>query len=215
MRILLINPNSSAEMTGTIDSVAKKYAHPTTEITTVMVPDGPAFLDNAYLYALQTPKVLKILEENRGRYDYFVLACGSDPGIDACRVVVKNIIGIGEASIMAALSLARRFSFISSTEASAAAVPDRLRSLGVDLSRFASARPVGTSDEVIRKRHDVFDVYCEVGQRCIQDGAGVLVFSCAGMSDLKERLEQRLKVPVVAGVVSAVKLAEQFASVPH
>ena len=214
MRILVINPNSSVEMTETIDNVAKKYASPGTEITTVNPPDGPAFLDNPYLYAIQIPRVLSIIEKDKDNYDYFILACGSDPGLDACRLVVRNIIGIGEASIMTALSLAKRFSFISSTEASAAAAPERLRSLGIDLSRFASARPVGTSDEIVKKRHDMLDVYCQIGQKCVDDGAGALILSCAGMSDIKEDIEQRLKVPVIAGVISAVKIAEQFFSVP-
>lgn len=215
MRILIINPNTSEEMTKTIDSTAKKYASLGTEITTVSPPDGPTFIANAYDAAIQTPKVIDILEKNRDSYDYFVLACGNDPGIDACRLVVKNIIGIGEASVMTACAVAKRFSFLNSTIESAAAVPDRLRSLGVDPSRLASARPVGTSDEIVKKRHEMFDVYCEVGQRCIEDGAEALIFGCAGMSDIKERLEQRLKVPVIAGVISAVKIAEQFSGVPH
>jgi allantoin racemase len=207
--MLLINPNSSVEMTRTIDSVAKKYASPGTEITTVNPLDGPSFMDNSYAYAIQTPKVLDIIEKNKDHYDSFILACGSDPGLDACRLVVKSIIGIGEAAIMTALSLAKMVSFISTTEASAVAVPERLRLLGIDPRRFTSARPVGTSDEIVKKRHEQFEAYCRVGQRCIDDGAGVLILSCAGMSDLKEGLEKRLKIPVVAGVVSAVKIAEQ------
>jgi len=214
MKILIINPNSSVEMTKTIDSAAKKYASPGTEITTVNPPDGPAFMTNAYHFAIQTPKVLEILERNKGSYDYFILACGLDPGLDACRVVVKNVIGIGEAAIMTACTIAKRFSFLSTTRESAAAVPDKLRSIGIDPSRLASARPVGTSDEIVKKRHEMFDIYCQVGQKCVEeDGAEALIFSCAGMSDIKERLEQHLKVPVIAGVISAVKIAEQFSNV--
>ncbi len=61
MKILIINPNTSLEMTKTINSTAKKYALPRTEITTVNPPDGPSFIGNAYDAALQTPKVLDIL----------------------------------------------------------------------------------------------------------------------------------------------------------
>lgn len=216
MKILIINPNTSTEMTKTMDRAAKKYASPGTEITTVNPPDGPAFMSNAYHSAIQTPKVLDILEKNKSSYDYFILACGLDPGLDACRTVVKNIIGMGEAAIMTACAVAKRFSFLSTTEESAAAVPDKLRSLGIDLSRCASARAVGTSDEIVKKRHEMFDVYCRVGKKCIEeDGAGALVFSCAGMSDIKERLEQQLKVPVIAGLVSALKIAEQFSGIPN
>lgn len=215
MKILIINPNSSAEMTKTIDIVAKKYASPGTEITTVNPLDGPSFMSNAYHSAVQTPKVLDILEKNKGGYDYFILACGLDPGLDACRVVVKNIIGMGEAAIMTACAMAKRFSFLSSTVETAAAVPDRLHSLGIDPSRCVSARPVGTSDEIVKKRNEMFGVYCQVGQKCIEeDGADALILTCAGMSDLKERLEQRLRVPVIIGVISAIKIAEQFSGVP-
>ena len=216
MRILIINPNSSVEMTKTMDSAAKKYAMPGMEITSVNPPDGPAFIANAHDSEIQVPKVIGIIEENKDNYDYFILACGYDPGIDSCRLVSKNIIGIGEAAILTACSVARRFSFLSTTAESAASVPEKLRSLGIDPGRCASARPVGTSDEIVKKRHEMFDVYCEVGRRCVdEDGAGALILSCAGMSDLKESLEQRLKVPVIAGVISAIKIAEQFDSVPH
>jgi len=214
MEILIINPNSSVEMTKTIDSVAKKYASPATGISTVNPLDGPTFMSNAYHSAIQMPKVLDLLDKNKGSYDYFILACGLDPGLDACRVVVKNIIGMGEAAIMTACAVAKRFSFLSSTPEIAAAVPERLRSLGIDLSRCASARPVGTSDEIVKKRFEMLDLYCQVGQKCIEDGAGAIILSCAGMSDIKEDLEQHLKIPVIAGVISAIRIAEQFSGIP-
>lgn len=198
-------------MTETIDKVAKKYALPGTDITTVMPPEGPAFIANAYDVALQTPKVIEFVEKNKTLYDYFIIACGFDPGVDACRQLTKNIIGIGEASIMTACTVARRFSYLNTTPASAAAVPERMKLLGIDRSRLASARALGTSDEVVKKRHEMFDVYCRVGRQCIEeDGAGALILSCAGMSDIKERLEQHLGVFVIAGVISALKIAEQF-----
>lgn len=215
MKILIINPNTSKEMTETIDKTAKKYASPGTEITTVMPADGPTFIGNAYDIAIQAPKVIDIVEKNKDKYDYFIIACGSDPGVDACRLVTKNVIGIGEASIMTACAVARRFSYMNSTVESAAAVPARLRSLGIDPQRLASARPVGTSDEIVKKRFEKFNVYVDIGKKCIEDGAEAIIFSCAGMSDLKERLEQELKAPVIAGVISAVKFAEQFFGVPH
>ena len=44
MKILIINPNTSVEMSRTIDSTAQKCASPGTEITTVNPPDGPEFI---------------------------------------------------------------------------------------------------------------------------------------------------------------------------
>ncbi|MDP3879989.1 MAG: aspartate/glutamate racemase family protein [Dehalococcoidales bacterium] len=214
MRILIINPNTSTGMWKTIDGTAKRYALPDTEITTVNTADGPEFIANAADIAVQAPKVLHLVKQNLAEFDYFIIACGYDPGLEACRTVTGNVIGIGEAAILTACTVARRFSFLNSTEQSAAMVPDRLRSLGIDASRLASARAVGNSAEIVDKRNEMFEVYVETGQRCIdEDGAGALIFSCAGMSDIKERLEQRLKVPVIAGVISALRIAEQFSGV--
>ena len=215
MKILLINPNTDAEMTETIDRVARKYASSGTEVATVNPPDGPIFIPNAYEAAIQTPKVLHILEKNKDSYNYFILACGLDPGLDACRVVVKNIIGIGEAAIMTACTVANRFSILNATAEAAAAIPERLRSLGIDPFRLASFRPVGTSGEIVKKRFEMLEAYYQAGQKCIEDGAGALILNCAGMSDIKELVEQRLKVPVIAGVISAIRIAEQFSGVPH
>lgn len=210
MKILIINPNTSVEMTKTIDTTAKRYAAAGMEITTLSPADGPDYIGNAYDRALQAPKVVAIVENNLNKYDYFIIACGSDPGLDACRVVTRKVIGIGETAIMTACAIASRFSFLSTTVESAVEVPLRLHGLGINMSRCASARPVGTSDDIVKRRHELIDVYYKTGQKCIEDGAGALILACAGMSDIKEIIEQRLGVPVISGVISALKMIEQF-----
>jgi Asp/Glu/hydantoin racemase len=51
----------------------------------------------------------------------------------------------------------------------------------------------------------------QAGKQAIEeDGAEALMFLCAGMTGTKEILEKRLKVPVVDGVISALKTVEQF-----
>ena len=213
MKILIINPNTSENMTNAIDSAANKYAQAGTEITTVMPADGPDFLGTAYEQAIQVPKILDIIKENKDKYDYFILACGYDPGLDACRTIIPNVIGIGEAAIMTACSVAKKFSFLNSIPSSADAVPEKLRAVGIDPNRCASARPIENDSKMLEKRHERFERYVELGKKLIEDGAGAIILACAGMSDLKESLEQRLGIPVIPGTVAAVKMAEQFWSV--
>ncbi len=52
MRILVINPNTSVEMTNGIDASARKYARPHTEIQTVCPKEGPRSIESAYEEAL-------------------------------------------------------------------------------------------------------------------------------------------------------------------
>lgn len=213
MRILIINPNTSVEMSETINSTARRYASPTTDITTVNPKDGPKLIASAYDLAVQAVRVIELVERSKADYDCFIVACGGDPGLEACRTITRNVIGIGEAGIMTACAVSKRFSIISTTRAGAASVSEKLASLRIDQSRCASARVIGTGtgDEIVRKRHEMLDQYYELGEKCIaEDGAGALVLSCAGMSDLTDRLGKGLGIPVISGVISAVKVAEQL-----
>jgi allantoin racemase len=213
LKILIINPNTSVEMSKTIENTAKKFASKGTEITTVNPQDGPDFIANPYHAALQAPRVIDLVKNSINSYACFIIACGVDPGLEACRSVTKNVLGAGEAAVMTACAVAQRFSFLTPLKGGILARRERLRCLGIDQNRCASVRIVGSGlgDEIVRKRNEMFEVYCRVGQQCVdEDGAGVLVLTCAGMSDLKERLEERLKIPVFSGVECAVKIAEQL-----
>jgi allantoin racemase len=213
LKILIINPNTSSEMSETIDKMARQVSSHGTEITTVNPEDGPAFIANAHQAALQATRVVDLVEKNRMNYDCFVIACGVDPGLEACRIVAKNVVGAGEAAIMTACAVAKRFSFLSPLKGGEASKRERLRLLGIDQTRCASVRVVGSGldDEIIRKRDERFDLYYEAGRRCVdEDGAGALVLTCAGMCDLEDRLEKLLKIPVFSGVESGVKIAEQL-----
>jgi allantoin racemase len=70
-----------------------------------------------------------------------------------------------------------------------------------------------TGDEIVKRRYQMLEAFYEVGKKCIdEDGAGALILLCAGLSDLTVCLEERLGVPVISGVISAVKIAEQLPS---
>lgn len=214
MRILMINPNTSEEMSKTIDSIARKYAFPATEITTVNPKEGPDHLSNLYDYAIQAPKVIELIEQNKKDYDFFVIACASDPGLEACRLITKNVIGIGEAAYMTACAVAKKFSVIYELKQGEPVIRERIRRYGIDQSRCVSVKVIGRGDaEIVKKRNEMFDIYYQAGKKCVEeDGAGALVLSCAGMADLKERLEEALKVPAFSGVECAVKIAEQISN---
>ena len=214
MRILMINPNTSIEMSQTIDSIAKEYASPGTEITTVNPEEGPHHLCNPYDYAIQTPRTMELIEKNKNNYDFFVIACAADPGLDACRLITRNVIGIGEASYLTACAVARKFSVIYELKQGEPIIRERIRRYGIDQSRCVSVRVIGRGDgEIVQKRNEMFDAYYQAGKECIdKDGAGALVLACAGMADLKKPLEKALGVPAFSGVESAVKIAEQIST---
>ena len=100
MKILVINPNTTLEMTKSIGEMAEKYCARGTEITAISPDWGPRSIEGhfeEYLSAMATVETVAKFKED---YDGFVIACYGDPGISACREVTdKPVVGIGEASM--------------------------------------------------------------------------------------------------------------------
>ncbi len=210
MRILLINPNSTASMTAGIEKAARAAALPTSEVLAVSPEGVPPAIESDADVALCVPPSLALAEAEAARWDAIVIACHSDPGIDAVRERVLNpVIGIGEASYAAALAVGRRFSLITLTERFLPRKREQIRRLGL-LDRCASIRALGAgvleSHEGKDRLRDRYHREAEAALR--QDGADAVVLGCSGMAGMAEDLQARLGAPVVDPVVAALKLAE-------
>ncbi len=210
MRILLINPNSTASMTAGIEKAARAAALPTTEALAVSPAGVPPAIESDADVALCVPPTLALAEAEAARWDAIIIACHSDPGIDAVRERVLNpVIGIGEASYAAAISAGRRFSLITLTERFVPRKREQIRRLGL-LERCASIRALGAGVlESHEGRDRLRDRYLREAEAALrQDGADAVVLGCSGMAGMAEDLRARLGAPVVDPVVAAVKLAE-------
>jgi len=119
------------------------------------------------------------------------------------------VIGIGEASFLAACAVGRRFSVLSLLPRLIPKKREQVRRAGL-LDRLASVRALGVGAvESYEGRDRLMDRYRAEGRAAIQeDGADCLILGCAGMVGIAEELERDLGVPVVDPVVAAVKLAE-------
>ena len=103
MKIKLINPNTTLEMTESIRLVAEKYKAAGTEIIAVSPQTGPDSIETFMDDYLAVPGVLKeIIDGDRKEHaDAYVIACFGDPGLKAAReVTTKPVIGIAEAAIL-------------------------------------------------------------------------------------------------------------------
>ena len=107
MKILIINANTSDVMTQGIDTVAKKYARPDTEIVTTCSREGPRSLETKYEYELVASSILeKVIEGNRKNFDAIIPACYGDPGLIAAKEISDvPVYGIAETSMHMACML--------------------------------------------------------------------------------------------------------------
>ena len=116
MHIVVINPNTTASMTGLIGESARAVAAVGTVVTAVNPDMGPASIESHYDEALSVPGLLaEIARAQAGEptADGFVIACFGDPGLDAARELADGpVVGIAEAAMHAASFLGRGFSVV-------------------------------------------------------------------------------------------------------
>ncbi len=208
MRILIINPNSDPGMTEAIQRSAEAHARGDLQVATLPTPGAPRFIET-YADKLQAaPGMMALLAQEEGAYDAFVVACHSDPNLDALKEATrKPVVGIGEASMKLATFLGHAFSVVTTHRHS---VPGKL----------ALARKYHLQDLLVSVRAPDpgqeglgdLPLFLELSRRAVEeDGAEVVVLGCAGLTGMDKEIQEALGVPVLDGVVSALILAAGFA----
>jgi len=210
MKILIVNPNTSAGMTRSIDAAAHLYAHPQTTIVTVQPSRGPRSIEGYVDAVVAAEAALEVLLDHRDAFDAFVIACFDDPGLYAAReALAAPVFGIAESAMLMACTLGHRFSILTSPARSKPATDELVRRYALE-GRCASIRTVDLPILALDDDADVTRLqFGAEGRRAIaDDGAEVLLLGCAGLAHVDKDLERELGVPVLDGVSCAVKLAE-------
>jgi len=210
MRILVINPNTSEGMTRDIHEEAARYARSGTEIETTSPAWGPRSIEGHYDDIVAAAATLEVVRQRSDDFDGVVIACFGDPGLFAAREISRvPVVGIAEASMLMACTVAHRFSVVTVLPRVKPWIEDTVRLHGLE-ARCASVRttpltvqdcernPVAAEREIVR-----------AGRLAIEeDGAEAICLGCAGMGPLDKAVEAELRVPVLDGVACAVKLLE-------
>jgi len=168
-------------------------------------------VDEAYAI----PEMLELVKkaESDG-YDAVVIACFSDPGLEAAKELVNiPVVGIGEASIHAASMLGARFTVITPVSRR---IPTRIHQ-ALHLVSHHSLASVRSLDLSVAQSESDPELTIKTLLRVVDsavkdDGAEVIVLGCAGMTGYTEELEKRYRVTVVDPCTVALKFAETFVS---
>ncbi|MGY0711391.1 aspartate/glutamate racemase family protein [Azospirillum argentinense] len=215
MRILVVNPNTTASMTEKAGDAARAVAAPGTHIVAANPAMGPASIEGYYDEALAVPGLLEVIAAH-GRaapgIDGVVIACFDDVGLDAARCLsTVPVIGICEAAMKTATLLGGRFSVVTTMPRSVPALEHLAERYGVAgrcRVRAAGVPVLALEDPASGAVERVRDT---IRQAIAEDGAESVVLGCAGMADLARALTAEMGVPMVDGVTAAVKLVEGLA----
>lgn len=209
MRILMINPNSTASMTEKVARTARKIARGDTEIIATNPTDSPASIQGFHDVAMCLPGLLHEIERHSD-FDAVVIACFDDTGLDAARCAVDvPVIGLGEAAFHAASFLSCRFSVITTLGRSVPGIEANLLRYGLS-ARCARVRATEIPVLALENNDPATVQRIADSVRCAidEDDAEAIVLGCAGMTDLMESLSARFGLPVIDGVSCAIGFAE-------
>jgi allantoin racemase len=205
--IVVINPNSNEAVTAGLDDALAPFRFPGGPgIECLTLAEGPFGIESQ-LDSDQVIVPLARLVEARPDASSFVIACYSDPGIDACRSVASvPVFGIQESGMLTALARGDRVGIIAIAEPSVARHRRYMRRMGV-MDRVVAELPLNMTVDETARGNRTFDRLVEVGGQLVGDGADAIVLGCAGMARHRQPLEQALGVPVIDPTQAAVAMA--------
>ena len=204
MKILIINPNSDPEMTEAIRKAAENYADGEFEVACKPNPGAPVFIETYEDIAKVAPGLIQIVRENEPAFDAFIIACHDDPHLDVIKEITKKpVVGIGEASMKIASMLGHRFSVVSTSNHSIPLKEVQVREYHLQ-DILASIRAPEGKDTALNDEES----FLSTAEKAVQeDGAEVIVLGCAGLTGLDKKLQEKLGIPVLDGVICALIIA--------
>jgi len=214
MKILVINPNTSIPMTNQIRIALEAIKRPDTELTVTCPEKGPDTIESAYDEAYAIPPTLELVKKaNQNGFDVVILACFSDPGLDAAKEVSDiPVVGIEEATLHMAAMLGAKFSIMTPRQQR---IPSKIEHVHLrGMSHFlASVRSLDLSvAETEADPGKTKKRLIEVAKTAVcEDGAEVIVMGCAGMAGYAQEIEEALNIKVLDPSAVALKTAEAMA----
>lgn len=213
MRLLVINPNTSSEVTDLIADQARKSAAPGTDLKFATATRGVPYIATRAEATIGGLAALELLAESAPDFDAAIIAAFGDPGLGAARELFnKPVVGLAEAGMLTACMLGRRFAIVSFSGTLEPWYQECVEWHGLT-NRLAgiqtldrSFKSIGTVQHELTK--ELIGLCNEAVTRCQAD---VIVLAGAPLSGLANQIKDDVPVPLVDCVSAAVFQAETLA----
>ncbi|WP_235034913.1 aspartate/glutamate racemase family protein [Roseomonas sp. 18066] len=195
-RILVINPNSSVSCTRGIADSLQPFALPgQVAFETISLPGGPpAIIDWRDWYGVAEP-LCRLVETTPA--DAYVLACVSDPGLEAVRIATdKPVFGPFRCAVASALTRAERFGVIAFVDASKPRQRRALQAMGAE-GRLAASIALNLPMETLTDPTAARAALCDTARELVRQGSEAVILGCAGMAGHRKAVEDAAGVPVI------------------
>ncbi len=118
LNILLLNPNTTTEVTDAMVAVARVHAAPGTEVLGRTAPRGVPYIASRAEAQIGGAVVLEMLADEEEPFDAAIVAAFADPGLGGARELMDvPVVGMAEAAMLTACMLGRSFAIVTFTAA--------------------------------------------------------------------------------------------------
>ncbi|WP_309081844.1 aspartate/glutamate racemase family protein [Zhihengliuella sp.] len=217
MRLLIVNPNTSDEVTDLIRAEAARSAGPDTRLDVRTAPHGVQYIETRLESLIAAGAVAEVVadafQNADARPDAVVVAAFGDPGMPALKELADvPVLGITEAALCAAALQGSRFSIIAISPRITAWYRDCVERFGFG-ARLASIHSIKEElNGIGTVQQDFAETLVELANRAVrEDGADVVILAGAPLAGLAREVAHRIPVPVVDGISAGVRLAEAVA----
>lgn len=206
MRILLINPNTTASVTDLVAGHVRRIA-PEATFVPVTGRFGARYISTRAAVAVAGHAALDALAEHVAGCDAVYLACFGDPGLPALQEVSPvPVVGMAEAACRAAAADGRRFGIVTGGVNWPAMLTEfvTLQGLGAQLAGIRAVAPTG--GEIARDPDGALAQLAAACRACAEaDGAEAVILGGAGLAGLAERVQPHVPCPVICSVEAGTR----------
>jgi allantoin racemase len=210
MRLLIVNSNTSERVTGIVANTAKRVASPGTELEFATGTFGASVIASRTENAIAAHATADLIARHAHSCDGVVIAVSYDSGLRAARELLGvPVVGITEASLLAALTLGTRIGLIVWGKGAVSVYLELVDSYGLG-SRISGTRRIDLPATGENCDEAVLDEAIISASRDLVDrtDAEVIVLVGAVLSGRSSKVEAQLEVPVLDGMRCAVPMLE-------
>jgi allantoin racemase len=207
LRMLLINPNTSAAVTALLAARVGEVLGSGVTVVPVTGRFGARYIASRAAVAVAGHAALEALAEHVAGCDAVYLACFGDPSISALREISPvPVVGMAEASCRLACTCGDRFAIITGGMAWQPMLQELVAELGLT-DRLAAIRTIApTGHEIARQPAAQL---AQLAKACIscatEDGADAVVLGGAAFAGLAAQLQAEVPAPVICSVEAGAR----------
>jgi Asp/Glu/hydantoin racemase len=207
MRILLLNPNTTAVITERMATYARAVTADAATFVPVTGRFGARYISSRAAAAVAGHAALDALAEHVAGCDAVYLACFGDPGLAALKELSPvPVVGMAEASCIEAARERKRFAIVTGGVLWKPMLEEFVATLGLS-QLLAVVRTVApTGDQIAADPDAALSLLADACAACAsEDGADVVVLGGAALAGIAQRIQPRVPVPLLCSVETGAK----------